>query len=309
MNKIITIGHINPDTDSIIAAIAAKEFFLKAFGKEIQAFRAGEMNNETKFVLQKFGVEAPELLEKTEENYSIVLVDHNEKAQVCQNLDYQNVDYIIDHHKLSVVTDKPTFCRAEPVGSTSTLLAKMFLEKNVEISEITAKLLLAGILSDTLNFLSPTTTEEDKEMAAKINEIAKLDLKEFVSEMFKAKSSLEGISPEDIATIDYKNFEMGKYNVGIGTWETTLPESVDEKINEVLDVIKKKKEDAKLDYIFFMVVDILKQNCQLYLIGEEEKVLAEKVFGGKIENGIMSLSGVVSRKKQVAAPLAEELSK
>jgi manganese-dependent inorganic pyrophosphatase len=207
------------------------------------------------------------------------------------------------------VTEKPINCRVEQIGSTSSLVAKMFLEKNVEISETSARVLLAGILSDTLNFKSPTTTDEDKELAMKLNVFAKLNTEEFVVEMFKAKSSLEGISLGDIITLDYKDFEMGKYKVGVGTWETTLPESVNVKKAEIVEALIQKKAENKNDFMFFMVVDILKQNCELYVIGEDEKVLAEKVFAAKSENGAILLPGVVSRKKQIVPQLTEELSK
>ncbi len=309
MNKIIIVGHKNPDTDSIISAIVAQEFFSKVLSKDAKAYRAGGLNNETKFILEKFGVEIPELVTSTDENDSVALVDHNESSQIFDGLNYSNVDYIIDHHKIAVVTEKPIFFRSEPIGSTSSLIAKMFFEKNAEISETSAKLLLAGILSDTLNFVSPTTTEEDKEIAMKLNAIAKLDTEEFVAEMFKAKSSLEGISIEELISLDYKAFEMGAYKVGVGTWETTGPESVNLKKAEILEALTSKKDSDKLDRMFFMVVDILKQNCQLYIIGEEEKALAEKVFGGNVEDGIMFLPGVVSRKKQIIPQLTEELSK
>ena len=212
-------------------------------------------------------------------------------------------------HKLSIVTEKPIFCRMEPIGSTSSLVAKMFFERGAEISEACAKLLLAGILSDTLNLTSPTTTQEDKELAEKLNNIAKLNIEEFVGEMFDAKSNLEGISLQDIITLDYKTFEMGKYNVGIGTWETTNPQSVNVKKQQILQALVEKKNTDKVDHMFFMVVDIIKGNCQLYIISEAEKVLAEKVFGGIVEEEIMFLPGVVSRKKQIVLPLAEELSK
>lgn len=309
MNKIIIVGHKNPDTDSVIAAIAAEELFAKVFGKEAKAYRAGMLNNETKFLLEKFGVEAPEIVSSFGENDSVALVDHNEAGQIADGLNYSNVDYIFDHHKLAITTEKPIFCRMEPIGSTSSLIAKMFFEKNVEISEITAKLLLAGILSDTLNLMSPTTTAEDKDLTAKLNEIAKFDVEKFVGEMFNAKSSLEGISTEEVITLDYKTFEMGKFNVGVGTWETTNPASVNVKKDEILKALASKKETDKLDKIFFMVVDIIKQSCQLYVIAEDEQVLAEKVFGGKASENILVLPGVVSRKKQIIPQLTEELSK
>ncbi|NTW26914.1 MAG: manganese-dependent inorganic pyrophosphatase [Candidatus Moranbacteria bacterium] len=309
MGKITIVGHKNPDTDSIVSAIAAQEFFKKVLSKESKAYRSGVLNNETKFILKKFNVEIPELIADVSADASVALVDHNEAGQTFDGLNYGNVDYIFDHHKLSMVTEKPIFCRMEPIGSTASLIAKMLFEKNVEISEISAKLLLAGILSDTLNLMSPTTTSEDSELAKKLNDIAKLDIENFVTELFEAKSSLEGISVQDVITLDYKNFEMGKHNVGVGTWETTNPESVNAKKAEIMQALVEKKSADKNSMMFFMVVDIIKGNCQLYIIGEEEQVLAEKVFEGKVENGLMFLSGVVSRKKQIVPQLTEELSK
>lgn len=309
MEKLIIVGHKNPDTDSILSAVVCEELFAKVFGKEAKAYRAGVVNNETKFILEKWGVEAPQLISSETEAESICLVDHNETSQIADGLQLGNIDFIIDHHKLAITTEKPIFVRVEPIGSTSSLIAKMFFEKGIAPSETSSKLLLSGILSDTLNFTSPTTTEEDKEIATKLNEIAHLDIENYVSEMFKAKSSLEGISTEEITTLDYKDFEMGAKKVGVGTWETTLPETVNERKDEIFQILSKRKETAKLDYMYFMVVDIIAGNCQLYIIGEDEKVLAEKVFGSPVENGIMFLKGVVSRKKQIVPQLTEMLSK
>jgi manganese-dependent inorganic pyrophosphatase len=309
MNKTIIVGHKNPDTDSVVSAIALLEFFAVSWKKEANAYRAGVLNNETTFILNEFGVAAPEIISEIDDSDSVVLVDHNEEGQTFDGLNYNNVDYIFDHHKLALATEKPIFCRMEPIGSTSSLVAKMFFEKNLVPSEKIAKLLLAGILSDTLNLMSPTTTNEDKELVEKLNIIAKIEIDEFVARMFKAKSSLNGLSLQDIITLDYKGFEMGKYDVGVGTWETTFPESVNEKKTEIMQALIQKKIDTKMDYMFFMVVDILKQNCELYVIGEEEKQLAEKVFGIKAENNVIFLPGVVSRKKQIAPQLTEELSK
>ncbi len=309
MGKVIIVGHKNPDTDSIISALGAVEYFDKVLGKEAKAFRAGQLNNETKFILEYFGVETPDLINSLEADSSVALVDHNEKSQVFDQLDFSSVDYIFDHHKLSVTTEKPISCRMEPIGSTSSLIAKMLFEKSVAPSAEVAPLLLAGILSDTLNLVSPTTTAEDKELVEKLNAIAKIDIADFVSQMFKAKSSLEGISIEEIISIDFKPFEMGKSLVGVGTWETTDSESVNSKKDEIIKALLAKKQADKMDFMFFMVVDIIAQNCELYIIGEAEKVLAEKVFGGQIESQSMFLPGVVSRKKQIIPQLTEELSK
>jgi len=308
MGKLIIVGHKNPDTDSIVSAIVAQYFF-KEMEENAKAFRAGELNNESKFVLKKYGVESPDLISAIGENDKVALVDHNEATQTFEGLNFSQVAYILDHHKLSLSTEKPIYLRNEPIGSTSSLLAKIFQENNKEISETNAKLLLAGILSDTLNLTSPTTTDEDKKIILKLNKIAKIDIQKFVEEMFEAKSSLEGISTDDIINLDYKIFEMGKYKVGIGTWETTNPSTVNAKKGEIVELLIKKKQAEQLDYLYFMVVNIIRQNCQLYIIGQDEQTLAEKVFGGKNSSGAMELEGVVSRKKQIAPPLTEALTK
>ncbi|MCX6762744.1 MAG: manganese-dependent inorganic pyrophosphatase [Candidatus Moranbacteria bacterium] len=309
MEKYIIIGHKNPDTDSIVSAIVAQDYFKEVLDKDAKAYRAGELNNESRFVLDKYDIKAPELVSEANKNDRIALVDHNETTQTFDKLNFSQVEYIFDHHKLSLSTEKPIYLRNEPLGSTSSLLAKMFKENRRDVSEKNAKLLLAGILSDTLNFTSPTTTDEDKRIVSELNDIAKVDIKRFVGEMFEAKSSLEGISTSDIINLDYKIFNIGKYKVGVGTWETTSPATVNVKKNEIFNLLKKKKETEHLDYLYFMIVDILRQNCDLYIISEDEKMLAEKVFGGKTENGVMFLDGVVSRKKQIAPPLTEALTK
>ncbi len=302
--KTIIIGHKNPDTDSIVSAIALAEFC-----KGSEAMRAGELNNETKFVLNKFGAMVPKLLKKTKGGESFVLVDHNETSQTVDGLKISQVEKIIDHHKAAIETEKPLFMRVEPIGSTASLIAKMRNQAGKKIPAKIAKLLLAGILSDTLNLTSPTTTDEDRKIVKDLNKIAKLDIKKFVQEMFKAKSSLEGISIREIINQDYKEFEMGKNRVGIGVWETTDPESVNVKKKEIFNALVKKKTEDRLDYIFFLAVDIIKQISFMYIVGENEQALAEKVFRGKTQNEILVLENIVSRKKQVVPPLTEALTK
>ncbi len=309
MKKIIVIGHKNPDTDSIVSSLAMAEYFKKVLKIPVKAFRAGEINNETKFILKEVGIKKPSLIstiKKNKEN-AVALVDHNELSQVSDKIDFAQVSYIIDHHKLLVQTEKPIFCRVEPLGSTATIIAKMFQERKIKVSKTIAKLLLAGILSDTLNLVSPTTTVEDKKIARWLNKTAQIKIKKFANEMFEAKSSLTGISIKKMFFSDYKLSKIGKYKVGVGVWETTNPGKVNEKVKEIVKELKNQKKENKLNYLFFMTVDILKQNSYLFIAGSQEEKLAKKIFKGKIENGIMFLEGIVSRKKQVIPPIVKTL--
>lgn len=309
MKKTIIIGHKSPDTDSIISSLVVEDYFKNVLKMNARAMRAGELNNETKFVLKDFGVSAPALAKSIKKDDAVILVDHNEKGQIFEGIENSQIEEVVDHHKIVFESDKPIFFRAEPLGSTASVLAKMYQEEGLKIPARIAKLLLAGILSDTLNLASPTTMEFDKKLVENLNKIAKLDIKKFVEQMFAAKSSLKGITLETLISQDYKLFEMGKCKVGIGVWETTGPEVVNEKKEEISKLLKAKKAKEKPDYIFFFVVDILKQESFLYLIGEEEKSLAGKVFKGEEKNGLVCLSGIVSRKKQIAPAVEKELTK
>jgi manganese-dependent inorganic pyrophosphatase len=307
--KVIAIGHKNPDADSVLSAILVSKFGRKIFGFDVEAVIADEINNETKFVLDFLKIKKPRLLKKIK-NEKVIFVDTTEPNQIIDGLTEDNLLAIIDHHNLGgLQSSKPIYTRVEPIGCTGSVIYKILKEKNIKIDKISATLIIACIISDTLNFNSPTTTNDDRKILKELNKIAKLDLKKFVNKLFTAKSSLKGISVKDIVSKDYKEFEMGKYKVGIGIWETTNPDSINLQKSKIIKelVIKKKKE--KLDYLFFAVVDIIKNNSYLYIIGDEENVLAEKVFKNKVKDEIMFLKNIVSRKKQVVPQLRRELGK
>ena len=309
MGKIIVIGHKNPDTDSIISSIVGAQYCKDVLKQDAIGMRAGNINNETKFILDKFKVKVPAMFKKMPSGSTAVLVDHNEVSQLADGLKFSQVERIIDHHKVQIATETPIAIRTEPLGSTSSLLAKMYKEAGKKVPNVMAKLLVAGILSDTLNLTGPTTTSEDKAIVRELNKIAKLKINEFAREMFAAKSSLIGISVDTVVNSDYKLFEMGKNKVGATVWETADPKSVEMQKAKIIAFLKIKKTQEKLDYMFFFVVDILKQNSTLYIFDEKEKEIVEKVFKVKATGDEVVLLGIVSRKKQIIPPLHMELSR
>ncbi len=306
--KIIAIGHKNPDTDSALSAILISRFGKKIFGADVKAAIAGGINNETKYILDFLKIKKPEVLKKIK-NKKVILVDTTEPNQIIKGLTEDNLLAIIDHHNLGGLKSSiPIYARIEPLGCTGSVIYKILREKNIKINKVSATLIIACIISDTLNFNSPTATSEDKKILRELNKIAKLDLKKFAKDLFAAKSSLKGISVKDIISKDYKQFEMGKNKVGIGVWETTNPESVNLQKDKIIKALITKKNKEKLDYLFFAAVDILKNNSYLYVISEKENIVAEDIFGGKNRDSIMFLKGVVSRKKQVVPQLRKKLS-
>lgn len=305
MKKIVVIGHANPDTDSIVAPIALSKL-LKARGLPAQSYKKGNLNKESQWALKNANQEN-EIKEISEaeinpQEVGTFLVDFNEASQ-CP-IDPQKIKLfgLIDHHKLGSTwkTEEPILFRIEPVGSTSTLVAKMYKENGIEISKEIAKLLLCGIISDTLNLNSPTTTDEDKVWANILSEIANEDIQKLANNLFEAKSDLSSFSPKEIAKLDYKVFEMGEKKVGIGVLETVKPENankIEEKLKE--EITKIKSEDG-LDYVFWGIVDIIKNETEMLIIGEEERALIMKSFSDLVIKGDnLVLRKVVSRKKQI----------
>lgn len=298
------VGHKNPDTDSVVAAIAFAEFEVK-LGKVCLPAVAGDLNKETVYVLETFGVPTPRLIPDQEKH--VIIVDVNEPSQLADNVKPEEIVGVLDHHKLGgLATAEPIYVRIEPLGSTSTLVARMFLAEGIPVPETTAKLLLAGILSDTLNFNSPTTTKMDKETANFLNEIAKVDLDNLAQEMFKAKSDLTGVSSEELVKADYKVFDISGKKVGIGVFETVHPAAALERTTELVDALGKKKTADGLDYIFLSIIDILGEAAYTITASEEDKALVSKAFTTTEKDGALFSPGIVSRKKQIV-PAVEKV--
>ena len=211
MEKVLVFGHKNPDTDTITSAIVYAHL-KNQIGVEAEAVRLGDVNNETKFALEKFGFEAPRMIENVAtEAKKVILVDHNEKQQSADGIDEVQVTEVIDHHRIAnFETADPLYYRAEPVGCTATIINKIYKEKGVEVPANIAGLMLSAIVSDTLLFKSPTCTEEDVAAARELEKIAGVDVEEYGLAMLKAGADLSDKSLEDLLTLDAKEFAMGE---------------------------------------------------------------------------------------------------
>jgi len=298
------IGHKNPDTDSVVSAILYSDF-LNNKDIEAKALMLGEANNETRFILEKFGFDMPVVVSTLENESEVVLVDHNEKKQTIDNIDELIIDTIIDHHKFGIITSGPVDIRAEKLGSTASVLAKIFEEQNYTLSKEQAGILISAVISDTLFFRSPTTTDFDKELVNKLNAIAQIeDLEEYSLEMFNAKSDLGDISTEDMIKLDYKEFELGGEKYGIGVFETTNTDFAMDRKLEIIETLQEIKEKDELKGILFSVIDILNEKNTTIISDEYEAEVLRAVFSGKeIESNIFELGSIISRKKQIVPAL------
>jgi len=310
LKKITVLGHKNQDTDATVAAIGLAELFKSAGIFRSTAKIANAPNRETIYVLKRFGVKKPGTYQPKKGDV-VFLVDFNEEAQSPAIFKDVQIEGLVDHHKLNIcfAKDYPIMFRVEPVGSSSTIVAKMYQDYKIKPTKTIAGLLLGGIVSDTLKFSSPTTTPEDIQVAKVLASIAKVSIPELAQKMFEAKSDLTGMKGKDIITMDYKEFAFGKYKTGIGVLETVDPSSALKLEQEIRGALSEYKGQQKIDLIFFGLVDILKNSTTLLLVGNEEEEIAVKVFSRKIQNGIMHLPGVVSRKKQIVPAFMSKLAK
>ena len=297
------IGHQQPDTDTIISALACARL-KQAQGEDVIAARAGELNPETQFVLERWDVEEPTLLEDATDE-QLILVDHNEHSQTVEGAREADVVEIIDHHRIGdVETSNPIRFRNEPVGSTATILTGLYDEADVEIDEQTAGLLLSGLLSDTVVLRSPTTTETDEVVAERLAEIAGVDYEEYGKELLKQKSKLGEKEPQEMVLGDFKEFEFGSYDVGIGQIETVEPAPVLEQRDAVLEAMDEVVAEREYDLLVLLVTDLLEEESTALIAGDHTDTV-EAALDTTVEDREAFLPGVMSRKKQVVPPLED----
>ncbi|MBE6012996.1 MAG: putative manganese-dependent inorganic diphosphatase [Lachnospiraceae bacterium] len=233
----------------------------------------------------------------------VILVDHNERSQSIFGIEQAEIIEIIDHHRVAdVQTDSPVFIRAEPLGSTATIIYKMFIEAKAAINRKIAGLLLSAILSDTLKFLSPTSTEDDKMAAHKLATIAEVDIDKYSREMFAVSTSLQGYTPEQILAIDRKQFTFGKYVAYIAQVNTLDFRSIVNIEQELVTSMEKLVDENYCDLFILMITDIAEGGTELLTAGRGRELLF-KAFGMKHDENAIFLPGVVSRKKQIVPKL------
>ncbi|WP_411679153.1 putative manganese-dependent inorganic diphosphatase [Clostridium thailandense] len=239
----------------------------------------------------------------SEDKKKVILVDHNEKAQSVHGLEDAEIIEIIDHHKIGAIeTGNPIYFRNEPVGCTATIVASLFFENGIRPSRKIAGLLCSAIISDTLLFKSPTSTNTDKLVLKRLSSIADIDPEKYGKEMFKAGSSLEGKTPDEILNQDFKPFTMNDIKVGVGQISTMDTEGFEAIRNDIVQLMEKRCENEGFGLILLLVTDILEGGSELISIGSYNNAV-EKAFGVTLKDNCAYAPGLMSRKKQVIPPL------
>lgn len=312
--KIFVIGHKSPDVDAVTSAIEYKNF-LEETNKypdyEVVATRAGDINKETKYILKEFGIDTPKSIDENivETEDKFVLVDHNEEVQRHNLVDSENIIEVIDHHKVNIDFSKPININVRPLGSTSTVIYKLYKENNLEPSSEVGKLMLAGILSDTVGLKSSTTTETDKIAAQELATLTKTDIKDLTFNLLKTKSDIEGLEDIEIAKKDFKTYEFGTRKVFLNQVETVEPEKIIAKKDDLVKALDEAKEEEGCGDGFIIVTDILKVNSQIIYSNKNEKTIVEEAFNTKGEDNVAKIGSRISRKKDIAPEIEATIGK
>ncbi|MDO5301123.1 MAG: manganese-dependent inorganic pyrophosphatase [Tissierellia bacterium] len=308
MEKIYVSGHKVPDTDSICSAIAYAQFLKDSGQYDAQAIRLGEISRESQFVLDTLEVAAPPLVEALEAGTAIALVDHNERGQAIDGIEELDIRQVVDHHRIANFETKgPVFYRAEPVGCTATIVSKLYRERGLTPDETTAGLLTSAILSDTLYFRSPTTTQEDREALDYVSKLAGLNVDDYADRLFKAGTSLEGMSAQELISADAKEFNIDGKLARVAQVMTADLASVEPVLPELMEAMDEVRKETGAQTFVLMVTDIFQETSKVLVSGDYVAGLAS-AFESPLEGSSFMAPGLLSRKKQMIPKLTDTIT-
>lgn len=309
MSKVLVFGHKSPDTDAITSAISYAHL-QKQLGVEAEPVALGEAGEETSYALDYFDFKAPRVVSTvSNEVDEVMLVDHNEAQQSADDIDKVDVLSVVDHHRIAnFQTSNPLYYRAEPVGCTQTIILKLFKEHKVEVPPQIAGLMLSAIISDTLLLKSPTCTEEDVAAAKELATLAEVDLEEYGIALLKAGTNTADKSANDLLNADAKSFTMGSSSVRVGQVNVVDVNEVLDRKDEILEAMKAQSEKENYELFILLVTDVLESDSTAIVFGEPTDKITE-AFEKTVDNHVVVLDGVVSRKKQVVPPLTKAFEK
>jgi len=294
-------GHQSPDTDSTGSPIIWSWYLNEKKGLPAVPKLLGEPNTEALFVLDRWGFEKPEIINRIIKGDSVVIVDTNNPAELPENINDADIQGIIDHHKLvgGLETSGPIDITIRPLACTATIMFDLMGEDVTDMPDPIKGLALSCILSDTLEFRSPTTTSRDRVVAEQLAKELKIDISNYASELFQAKSDVSDFSDVELLRMDSKKYPIADLSFRVSVLETTEPNMIFRRKKSLIKAMETVCLEDSVDHVLFFVVDILREESTLFVPNENIKKVAEKSFGVDVTEDIVVLPGVVSRKKQI----------
>lgn len=230
--------------------------------------------------------------------FAMILVDHNETAQGIAGLDELPVLEVVDHHRIAIrPTSEPIKYTSDIVGSTCTIIAGMFRTAGLRPSKKIAGILLSGIATDTLLFQSPTTTDTDRRVAEWLEKISGTNPHDIMAELLKLDSPLAVMSIDDAIESDRKTYSENGYRFALSQLEENNLELLHRNQETLSAAMRKTMASDALDFMALMVTDPVRGNSELLYVGNES--VRRAIPFVKRPDGILSMPGILSRKKQL----------
>ncbi len=292
-------GHKSPDTDSTGSPIIWAWYLNEVKGTPAEAKLLGEPNTEAAWLLNRWDLPKPAIIEDVADDAAVVIVDTNNPAELPANINGADVQAIIDHHKLvgGLETKGPIDITIRPVACTATIMHDLM--GDIEMPDFIKGTMLTCILSDTLEFRSPTTTDHDKAVAEKLAADLGIDIPSYAAEMFAAKSDVSSFSDAELLRMDSKEYEVDGTKFRVSVLETTSPSTVLDRKASLMETMTTVASEDGVDQVLLFVVDILNEESTLLVPNDLVKGVAAKSFNVEATGDSVVLPGVVSRKKQI----------
>lgn len=294
-------GHLAPDTDATGSAIIWSWYLNEVKGTAAAPKLLGEPNTEASFVLSHWGFDKPEIIADVAAGDDVVIVDTNNPAELPPSINDANIMEIIDHHMLvgGIKTKAPIHITVRPVACTATIMADLMGDDLARAPRAIKGMMLSCIISDTLEFRSPTTTDADVARAKSLAADLGVDIAELATEMFAAKSDVSAFSDAELLRMDSKKYEVAGTNFRISVLETTTPAIILDRKDSLMETMGSVATEDEVDQVLLFVVDILKEESTMMIPNDLAKNVAEKSFDVTVSGNTVVLPGVVSRKKQI----------
>lgn len=299
-------GHKSPDTDSTGSPLIWAWYLNEVKGIPARAVLLGRPNTEAEFVLRRWGFETPAIIADVEPGAKVVIVDTNNPAELPDGIGKADIQAIIDHHKLvgGLETKGPIDITIRPLACTATLMHDLMGADAARMPDRIKCLMLSCILSDTLEFRSPTTTDHDRALAIRLAGELGISIADYAAEMFAAKSDVSAFSDAELLRMDSKEYTLGGKELRVSVLETTAPQVVLGRKASLMESMKAVAAEDGADQVLLFVIDILREEATLLVPNDLVKQIAEKSFGAKVSGDTVVLPGILSRKKQIIPALA-----
>jgi len=297
----LVFGHKSPDTDSTGSPIIWAWYLNEIKGVPAKPMLLGEPNTEALFMLDHWNLTKPEMLTDLEADTQVVIVDTNNPAELPDNIGEADITGIIDHHRLvaGLETRGPIEINIQPLACTATIMYKMIGKDWAQAPREIKGAALSCILSDTLEFRSPTTTQEDRAVAHALADDLGVDIASYAADLFAAKSDVSAFSETALLRMDSKEFDLDGTNLRVSVLETTSPAPLLARKDALMAAMPGVAEEDSAAQVLLFIVDILNEEATLLVPNDVVKRIAEVSFGAEVSGDTVVLPGIMSRKKQI----------